>query len=254
VEASRGQPALHADERKLAKNIADKSNGQYTQAQVEDQMRIMGMCVNGGCVSPGVAEELNGRTATDPGATWIDTGLTNTNGNPLVIQALPQANPALQALILQNYNSATPGGVPSLYTYTPTPVATDVRGTVANVAGGVSTAAGRFGAATAAAASIPSPYAPGLATASYLSTVASMTADAIAQVAKPDVGQYAVSGGIGIASKVASDQYPILSPVINEAANAIGNSIQSQSAQQVINNTWQKIINNINSGAVNGKN
>jgi hypothetical protein len=35
-------------------------------------MRLMGMCeVGGGCLSAGVAEELNGRTPTDPGARWI---------------------------------------------------------------------------------------------------------------------------------------------------------------------------------------
>ena len=78
---------LHPEEKTQAKYIADQSNGLYTQAEVEDQMRIMGVCVNGGCVAPGVAEELNGRAPTDLGAKWINTGLTNENGNPLIIQA-----------------------------------------------------------------------------------------------------------------------------------------------------------------------
>ncbi|MEM5399334.1 hypothetical protein [Paraburkholderia unamae] len=55
---------------------------------MEDQLRLMGLSsADGSSVLPGTAEELNGRTPTDPGAKWIDTGLTNANGNPLVIQA-----------------------------------------------------------------------------------------------------------------------------------------------------------------------
>ncbi|MFX1766184.1 hypothetical protein PWP93_27065 [Paraburkholderia sp. A1RI-2L] len=231
---------LHPEERTLAKQLADKSGGQYTQAQIEDQMRIMGVSVNGGSVPSGVAEELNGRTPTDPGAQWINTGLTNANGNPLVIQSLPQTNQALQTFIMENYNSASPGAVPSGYVYQPTPIPADVRGTVANVAGGVSTAAGRFGAITAAGASIPSPYAPGLATAAYIATATGMAADAVVQIAKPDVGQYAVSGGIGIAADVASRKIPGLTPAINETANALNNTELSNSAKDFINKFFNK--------------
>ncbi|CAB3802179.1 hypothetical protein LMG28688_05523 [Paraburkholderia caffeinitolerans] len=233
---------LHPDERKLAKDIADKSNGQYTQAQVEDQMRLMGMCTSGGCVPSGVAEELNGRTPTDPGAVWINTGLTNANGNPLVIQSLPQANQALQSFIMENYNSAAPGQVPSAYTYTPSPVGMDVRGTVANVAGGVSTAAGRFSAATAAAAQIPSPYSPGFTTASFAGTAVGMAADGIVQIAKPDVGQYYENSVVGIAASTISGRVPALSPAVNEAANQFNSSSWGNSIQEFINSSWSRFI------------
>ncbi|WP_433704703.1 hypothetical protein [Paraburkholderia sacchari] len=235
---------MHPDERKLAKDIADKSNGQYTQAQVEDQMRLMGVSyVDGGSVPPGVAEDLNRRLPTDPGAVWINTGLTNANGNPLVIQSLPQANQALQTFIMENYNSASPGAVPSAYTYMPSPVGMDVRGAVANVAGGVSTAAGRFGAATAAAATIPSPYSGGLSAAAYAAMVAGFVADTLVQLVKPDVGQYAVSGATGLIAGNLSDRVPALGPAINETANAFNNNNAGQQVQNSLNKYWSDFVN-----------
>ncbi|VVE03495.1 Hemolysin [Pandoraea horticolens] len=235
---------LHPDERTLAKSIAAKSNGRYTKEQVEDQMRIMGVSqVGGGSVPAGVAEELNGRTPTDPGAQWIKTGFTDANGNPLIIQSLQEPNQELQAFIIANYNSAGPGQVPSTFTYVPTPAKTDVRGTVADVAGGVSTAAGRFGAITAAGASLPSPFAPGLATASYVATVTGMAADAVVQVAKPDVGQYWANSVSSMISDRLSAKYPLASPVINETSNAFNDSSYSKALQDFLNSSWKRINN-----------
>lgn len=120
----------------------------------------------------------------------VNTGLSNENGNSLVVQVMSEANPALQNFFMENCNSAAPGQVPSVYTYVPTPVGLDVQGVVANAAGNVLTAAGRFGTVAVAGAAIPSPYAPRLATA-----VIGMVADAVVQVVRPDVGQYWTNRG-----------------------------------------------------------
>jgi len=209
----------------LARDIAEKSNGLYTQAQVEDQMRIMGMCVNGGCVSPGVGEELNGRTPTDPGARWISTGLTNADGNSLVIQALPDANPALQAYIMANYNSATPGQVPSQFTYQPSPTQVDwsaVRNTAADMAGTISTNAGRIGATAGAAVAIPGLHQPGAVTVATGAAVASLTAEAVAQILRPDpIGMFKDNFLIGIPARALSVRFPVLGPIVNEMAEKI---------------------------------
>ncbi|PLZ03203.1 filamentous hemagglutinin [Burkholderia sp. WAC0059] len=229
---------LHPDERTLAKHIAQKSAGQYTQEQVEDQMRIMGMCAaGGGCVSLDVAEELNGRTPTDPGAQWINTGLTNANGNPLVIQSLPEANQALQMFIMENYNSATPGQVPSLFTYLPTPVPTDVRGMVANVAGGVSTAAGRFGAITAAGATlVPPPYSSALQAAAFAGTTTGWIADFVSQLARPDPGAYVASGVVDVTLGGLANKYPLTGPVITEIGAQIKDINSVKKAGNDLNN------------------
>jgi filamentous hemagglutinin len=234
---------LHPEERKLAKDIAEKSNGQYTQAQVEDQLRLMGVSyVDGGSVAPGVAEELNGRTATDPGARWINTGLTNADGNPLIVQSLPAQNQALQAFIMENYNSATPGQVPSPFAYQLTPVPTDIRGTVADVAGGISTAAGRFSAVTAAAATVPSPYSLGFIGAANIGTIVGYGADGIVQIARPDVGQYYENSVIGIVANALSGRVPALSPAVNETANQFNASSWGTSIQEFINTSWNRFI------------
>ncbi|WP_186108417.1 hypothetical protein [Burkholderia gladioli] len=53
-------------------------------------------------VAPGTSEELNGRVPSDPGAGWLNTGLSNENGNTLIIQVMSVANPALQDFIIKN--------------------------------------------------------------------------------------------------------------------------------------------------------
>ncbi|WP_152554369.1 hypothetical protein [Burkholderia sp. A1] len=191
-----------------------------------------------GSVAPGTAEELHGRTPSDSGASWLNAGLSNENGNSLVVQVMSEANPALQNFFMENCNSAAPGQVPSVYTYVPTQVGLDVQGVVANAAGNVLTAAGRFGTVAAAGATIPSPYAPGLATA-----VIGMVADAVVQVVKPDVGKYWTNSGGAMISDRLSTKYPLATPIINEAANNFNDSRLSQSIQGFINSSWARIVN-----------
>jgi filamentous hemagglutinin len=234
---------LGSHEPKLASHIADKSNGQYTQEQVEEQLRIMGVSYpDGRTMPPGIAEELNGRIPTDQGVVWVDTGFINANDNPLIVESLPEVNQKLQAFIMENYDSATPGQVPSSARYIPTPFEPTIRDTVAGTAEDISTAAGRFGAITAAGASIPSPYAPGLATAAYIATATGVVADAVVQIAKPDVGKYWVNSASAMISSRFSAARPIAAPIINEASGIFNNSDLSKTSQEFINSSWKRII------------
>jgi filamentous hemagglutinin len=257
---------LHPEEKKRAKEIADKSDVKYTQAQIEDQLRIMGVMANGQQES-GAPETLIGQAPSDSGARWMSAG-TTADGKPILTQVTAQADPQLQSYILSNYATDVPNG----FTYDTLGGSTSwnisgpftkfdqsdvnfMRSTTADAAGMVSTNAGRFGAATATAANIPSPYSPGFAAASFTATVTGMVADVITQMMKPDVGQYWVSGSVGIAANAASEKFPGLSPAINEAANTMNNSRTSQSTQDFINSYWQKIINSVNgTGKRDGKN
>jgi filamentous hemagglutinin len=261
---------LHPEEKTLAKQLADKSGGKYTQAQIEDQLRIMGVSTNGTSES-GAPATLIGQAPTDSGAQWISGG-TTADGKPILTQVTAQANPDLQVYILANYGSASPGGVPSQFTYD-RPSGTGstnvtgpftqlnktdvdfVRNTTADAAGMVSTNAGRFSAATAAAASIPSPFSPGLSAASYAASVAGIAADALGQLVKPDVGQYTNNGLVSIVANAASEKYPGLAPAINETSNTINNSNISNAVQKATNNYWQRIVDSVTGGAKkNGKN
>ena len=118
-----------------------------------------------------------------------------------------------------------------------------MRNTTADAVGMVSTNAGRFSAATAAAAQIPSPYSAGLAGAAYVATVAGFGADAVAQLVKPDVGQYTVSGVTELISGELSDRVPGLGPAINETASKFNNSTAGQKTQDSLNKYWNSFVN-----------
>ncbi|MCP3706223.1 hypothetical protein M3I54_04360 [Paraburkholderia sp. CNPSo 3274] len=257
-EKDRYNRQLHPEEKMLAKQLADESGGKYTQAQVEDQLRIMGVSANGTNES-GAPTTLVGLMPTDSGAQWMSGG-TAADGKPILTQITAQANPELQSYILANYNAASPGGVPSQFTYALTgntgsinitgpftkfdkSDADSMRNTTADTASMISTNAGRFSAAATAAATIPSPYSGGLSAAAYTATVAGFAADALAQLVRPNVGQYAVSGATGLIAGNLSDRVPALGPAINETANTFNNSNAGQQVQNSLNKYWADLVN-----------
>lgn len=185
---------------------------------------------------------MNGRASTDPGAKWINTGVANENGKPLIIQSLAEPNHELQAYIMQSYDSAAPGQTPSSFTYIPTPAPTNVRGTVVDVAGAVSTSAGRFGAIAVAGASLPSPLSPGLGTAAYVATVTGVVADAVQQLAQPNSAQYVFNGTTAIFNSVVSSKLPVMSPVLNEFINQVNKSEAATEVQNQMSEAIKRII------------
>ncbi|MEK6313025.1 MAG: hemagglutinin repeat-containing protein [Burkholderia gladioli] len=245
---------LHPEEKALAKQLAEKSKGKYTQAQIEDQMRVVGVSVDGRHQS-GAPETLVGQAPTDSEAKWIYAGST-TDGKPILTQATVQVNSDLQVYIVANANSAINSQVPSQFNYDR--IASSgpgfsltgpftkfdrsdahyMRNATADVAGMVSTNTGRFSAATAALASIPSPLSGELSAAAYAATVAGFAADTLAQIVKPDVGQYAVSGAASLIGGNLSERAPGLGPAINETVNKFNNSDEGREVRNSINKYW----------------
>lgn len=230
---------LHPQEKTLAKLLADKSGGKYTQAQIEDQMRIMGVSGNGASES-GAPATLVGQMPTDSGARWISGG-TTADGKPILTQITARPDPQLQSYILANYNSVSPGQVPSPFTYAlPSGGGSTnitgpftkfdksdgdfVRQTVADTSGMVSTNAGRIGSAAAAGASLPTPYAPVLDSIAIGSTATGIVADIIQQIAQPNSAQYVFNGFTAIIGNFASSKLPGLTPAINELTNQVNAS------------------------------
>ncbi|MEX3977782.1 hypothetical protein AB4Y45_02230 [Paraburkholderia sp. EG287A] len=174
-------------------------------------------------------------------------------------QMTAQADPRLQEYIRANYNSASPGEVPSVVQYPQMSAAGSInitgpltkfdqsdvnfmRNTTADASAMVSTNAGRFSAATAAAAAVPSPYSPIFEAAAYVGTVVGIGADAVSQAIRPDVGQYWTNSGSAMISDRFSSRYPLASPVINEAANAFNTSTFSQKIQDFVNASWNSFV------------
>ena len=230
----------HRDERTLAKQLAEKSGGKYTQERIEDQMRIMGVIVDGKHQS-GAPETLIGEVPTDSGSNWIHAGTTS-DGKPVLTQVTAKADAELQSYILANYNSVGKDQLPSVFGYD-RPKNNDwgfelrgpftqmnaadvefMRTTTADTMSMVSTTAGRFSAAAAAAAEIPSPYSSGFAAAALAGTVASYGASAVEQHVRPDPVGFAVDSTIDLLLYRPTEKIPLLGPAINEAGNSIKNS------------------------------
>lgn len=235
---------LHPEEKAVAKQLADKSGGKYTEAQIEDQMRIMGVTVNGTNES-GAPTTLIGQAPTDSGAKWISGG-TTADGKPILTQVTAQANPELQTYILSNYATDVPGTVSydplsgsksstitGPFTKSDKSDADFMRNTTADAAGMVSTNAGRVSSLAAAGASITpcSVVCEGIA---YGGTIIAIAADAVGQLAKPNTGQYVFNGSTSIASNYISAASPLLTPAVNELVNQVNGSGVAKNVQEKI--------------------
>lgn len=228
---------LHPEEKTLAKQLAEKSKGKYTQAQIEDQMRIMGVSVDGQHQS-GAPETLVGQAPTDSEAKWIYAGST-ADGKPILTQATAQVNSDLQAYIVANANSAAPGQVPSQFNYDRSTGGGPgfnltgpftkfdqsdtnyVKGATADTASMVSNTAGWISSTAATGAAVPSPFAPAFGTIAYGATVVGIGADAVSQLVSPNAGQYTYEGALALGGQVVGDKIPIASLVINGASEFI---------------------------------
>jgi len=228
---------LHPEEKTLAKQLAEKSKGKYTQAQIEDQMRIMGVSVNG-IHESGAPTTLVGTSPTDMGAQWVGAPAT-ADGKMVLTQKTAPANPELQSYIVANADSATNSQVPSQFNYDRTASsgwgfhltgpftkfdqsdANYVKSTTADTASMVSNTAGWISSSAATGAAVPSPLAPAFGTIAYGATVVGIAADATSQLVNPNAGQYTYESALALGGQVIGDKVPIASLVINGASEAI---------------------------------
>ncbi|WP_175817892.1 hemagglutinin repeat-containing protein [Burkholderia diffusa] len=249
---------LHQEEKTLAKQLADRSGGKYTQAQIEDQMRVMGISVNGASES-GAPATLVGQMPTDSGARWISGG-TTADGKPILTQITAQANPELQSYILANYNIASPGGVPSQFTYALTggggsynitgpftkfdqSDVNSIQSTSSSLASATSLTAGWIASSASTFAAAPSPYAPAFGTVALVATATGVAADGVSQLVSPNIGGYLtynVANVVG--NKVLTDKYPLLAPAFNAAVNYFSNSGAYTAIQDFVNSSWGRLI------------
>ncbi|WP_082088689.1 contact-dependent inhibition toxin BcpA [Burkholderia sp. USMB20] len=229
---------LHPEEKTLAKQLAEKSKGKYTQAQIEDQMRIMGVDTFANGHESGAPDTLVGQGPTDSGAKWMYAGST-ADGKPILTQVTAQTNPELQQYIVANANSATSSQVPSQFNYD-RPSSNGwrgnvtgpftkfdqsdvnyVRNTTADTASMVSTNAGRIGAAAATGAALPTPVTPALEAIAFGSTVTGWVADFVTQMARPNPGNYVAGGVVDLTLGGVANKYPLAGTFFTEFGNWI---------------------------------
>jgi filamentous hemagglutinin len=272
---------LHPTEVQKAKDLAAKSGGKYTQAQIEEQMRLMG--------NAATSEQPNTTTVltnTDAIVNSLnnDPSMPKTVQGPVAVELPGQANSELQNWIISNTTQGS-GYIPGQSPYINSNAALNgpklsntpntspmtaacgnndlacksgvgvqqssipeltqaAREGIADTAAGVSRQAGIVGAAaTAAAASVPPQAKPIPRAVAVGATVIGVAADAVEQVVRPDVGQTIINlAGTGLQEAVNNNPVgKVVAPFTNEIVEAWKQSGSSQSIQDWVNQQVKKI-------------
>ncbi|WP_155626441.1 hemagglutinin repeat-containing protein [Burkholderia diffusa] len=251
--ADRFNRQLHEDskakEQTLAKQLAEKSKGRYTQEQIEDQMRIMGGSI-GGDRESGAPATLVGTMPTDSGARWQYAG-TTADGKQILTQIAVEPNSELQRYIVAN-SAWAQSDVPNImydqtgksgssftltgpFTKFDQSDANYLKNTTADAASAVSSNAGRLGATAATGAALPTPLAPAFETIAFGSTVAGWTADFVAQMARPDPGAYVAGSFVDVTLGGIANKYPLAGTFFTELGNWIKNTDTFNNASNKLN-------------------
>jgi len=248
---------LHPSERQLAQELAGKSGGRYTAAQIEEQMRLMGnRAFNAAPNSTEVLtkpEDIANNINQDPGMPKISDGR-------VVVEIPGQANADIQKFIIGNSTSGAnyiPGvspyvgsrtNGPSASFGTTAPATTTARcanGDLACISGvgqqqnapltqqakeaiadgiaSTSRAAGVVAAGATAVGASASPQIKPIAGAVAVGATAIGTAaDALEQVVRPDMEQVIREQLIfGTPADVLTRRYPLYAPLIIEVKEAL---------------------------------
>ncbi|HEY4319365.1 MAG TPA: hemagglutinin repeat-containing protein [Herbaspirillum sp.] len=262
---------LHPSEKELASRLATASNGKYTQAEIEEQMRGMSMTTNG------VTEVTSVDTIIDNNlgdGGWMRAG-TTIDGQPIYMQQISPEDTALRAYII---NNTTNSDVPSLINYggtylipsvsnTPFPIPTAncataecaagvlpnksltqqeldaMKNGTADFASWSSTQSGRVSAAAIVYATylstIPNPAAQagagiqaGIAASA---TLFGLSASAIEQFLRPNVGGMAIDTAGSVLGEIMGRISPIASPITNEIIEQIKNTSEANILKNFIN-------------------
>lgn len=267
---------LHPTEVQKAKELAAKSGGKYTQAQIEEQMRLMGNAVTG--EQPNTTTAL---TSTDAIARNIqnDPSMPKTAQGSAVVEVPGKANTELQGWIINNTTQGAgyiPGQSPysasnaalngptlrtDIKTDAPTaavgnndvagksgvgvqqnaPLTQQTREAIADAASDVSRQAGVIGAAATAATAAATPQVkPITGSVAVGATVIGVAADVVEQMARPDVG-VTTTNAVGTIIQTAVERLPGakgVAPITNEIIEAWKNSGSSRSIQDWMNESF----------------
>lgn len=260
---------LHPSEVQLARDLAGRSGGKYTQAQIEEQMRLMGNAATG--EQPNSTTVL---TTTDAivGSVQVDPRMPRTAQGSVVVEVPGSPNAELQTWIVKNtpegggyipgqspYVPSNPALAPPVLTTraidAPTasvsnndlagksgvgvqqnpPLDEQAREAIAAGASGVSRVAGVTSSiATSVVATVPQSR-PIFGPLGVGAAVVGLGADAVGHAVMPDLGQAAVDGvGLWVTERV-NRRFPGFALATNESVEGIKNSMSVKSLQRELN-------------------
>jgi filamentous hemagglutinin len=254
-----------AKEKTLAKQLADQSNGQYTQAQLEDALRSANNKQLGETASSGAIVPYDAAAAFH---IYDSTGMIlgrAPDGAYVLMQdpaMLVPPSSDLQTYIKNNtdntysWNNAAPqlsatpsSALPSIMNGIVTPeMLASRQNNAADFASWVSTQSVRFSsAATAYGTYLASQPNAVLQTGAAIqfgmagtATVVGFSASALEQLLRPNVGQTWVSGGVDIFTGSLGNKFPLLSPALTELGGAVKDSTPAINLQNAINSKGKK--------------
>jgi hypothetical protein len=115
VNAAENNRLLHPSERQLAQDLARRSGGKYTAAQIEEQMRLMGNRASG--ISPNTVEVLIGEGAISNALT-LDPALPKVNDAKAVVEVAGRYDAAIQQFIVESTKDGS-NYIPGVSAYVP---------------------------------------------------------------------------------------------------------------------------------------
>jgi filamentous hemagglutinin len=110
----------------------------------------------------------------------------------------------------------------------------DIRQDAANTAALVGRGAGIVSNAATAAAAVPGPHQPAAAGIAVTATGVDFVSKVVEQFASPDKGKLLIESAVDIATKPIADKFPMLSPVLNEAAEILKNIDYAKDAKEKV--------------------
>jgi len=239
---------LHPDERELAKKIAAEVRARgwdISVEYIEDQMRQMSV-IRGRTESPGIPDvQIGGVVQTDSGSSWFSEA-----GSAVYVQNTTKPDYGIQSLILEITNNSS---VPNLIHYLPspamrepffsfgyTPVDASLNGSCATAECAAGMAPNRthlghiYQANKAAdAAAVISTISGDVAAWSTMAgnPIAAGAATAVGggssifeQLVRPNWRKAAGDSIVDMSTSIASDRYPIFSPLFNELGKLVKES------------------------------
>lgn len=255
---------LHPTERQRAADLAaiSKGKGNFTKAQIEEQMRLMGNDAFG--VEPNKPEVLTTQQAIEANLA-LDPGMPKVSDRGVVVEILGQANPEIQQFIIANTKDGA-GYIPGASPYKPSnpaldapnrtntppvdavqtakcansdvacksgvgvqqsvPITLPTREDIADGAATLSRQSGVVGAGAVAVGSQAGPYAQPAKAVAVGATAIGFVADVVEQIARPDTGQTSINLS-GTGAMLLVEQLPggkLVAPITNEVVEAGKNS------------------------------
>jgi hypothetical protein len=269
---------LHPDERRKAAELAEQARksgvrkpdgSAYTQADIEEQMRLMGF--NG--IAPGTVEVLTTPQAIEKNIN-DDPGMPKIVQGGVVVERLGQINVDLQRFIVANTNPEIPLGYMMSTSSAPRVTTTNVpmspatarcangdlacitgagqqqnaplpqqtREVIADVAESTSRVAGVVAAGATVVGAQGGPYGRPAQTLAAGATAVSVVADGIEQAIRPDMGSVANASLITYFQEWADSRAPAAAPITNEVVELWKNSGTGQSLETWVNTQWKSFL------------